>query len=37
MTCSPLHGGYGLVETNECSGLSGSYLGIVLQFMYGVR
>ena len=35
-TCGPLHGRYGLVETNQCSGLSGSHLGLIVQLVYGM-
>ena len=34
--CGPLHGRYGLVETNQCSGLSRPHLGLVVQLVYGV-
>ena len=34
--CGPLHGRYGLVETNQCSGISGSHLGLIMQLVYGM-
>ena len=35
-TCDPLHGRYGLVETNRCSGFSGSHLGLIMQLVHGM-
>ena len=35
--CGALHGRYGLVAPYQCSGISGTHLGLFLQLLHGLR